>query len=304
LLFNILMKISPLFKLHLIVFLWGFTGVVGKIISISALPLVWVRMLFAFVIVYFYLRYRKIPILISKKLVIKLLLIGGIIALHWYTFFYAIKVSNASIAVSTLSTGALFTSFLEPIFLKKKLNFLEVFLAIIVSICIFIIFKAESKYYIGIIIGLISSFLSALFQVINGKVYKETHASSIVLYELIGGWLLITCMLFGFENFNEIIKISFVDILWLLLLAGILTAYPLIESVSLMKHFSPFSLILTINLEPIYTIIIAYFIWKEEEQMSSVFYICTAVILSMIIINGYIKSKEKTKKSPLNAISK
>ena len=288
-------NISPIYRLHFIVLLWGFTGVVGKLISLSAMPLVFLRMFFTATIIYFFLRIKKHSLRVNRKILTKLILIGFIIALHWYTFFLSIKISNVAVALSTLSTGAFFTALLQPIFLNKKIQLSEIFFAVIVSVCIVLIFNAEVKYFWGIVIGLICSFLSALFSVLNAKIHQQYNASVIVFYEIVGGCALVFLLIFFDNSYTELIHIKNIDIFWTLILAGLLTAYPMIESVSLMKYFSPYTLLLTVNLEPVYGIILAYFVWKEQEQMSILFYICTATILLVLVLDSLLKNYQAKK---------
>ena len=149
------------FRLQFLVLLWGFTGVFGKLVTLSALPMVWYRVLIAAIAVFIYMKYKKIDFKVSKNTLLKLLGIGGIVGMHWFTFYLSIKVSNVSIALSTLSMGALFTAVLEPIFYRRKINLYEVLLAVVVSACVVVIFNASPEYKMGIIYGIICSFLSA-----------------------------------------------------------------------------------------------------------------------------------------------
>ena len=173
--------------LHLIVFIWGFTAILGRLITLDALPLVWFRMLFAVIFIFIYIKIKKIEIKIPKKVILKFLIAGLIIALHWFTFFRAIKVSNVSITLACLSTGAFFTSIIEPIFFNKKIVWYEIFFGVIVIIGLSILFKVEGEYSEGIILALISAFLSASFAVINSFFVKEYNPTVISFYELSGG---------------------------------------------------------------------------------------------------------------------
>ena len=153
--------------LHFIVFIWGFTAVLGKLISIEAIPLVWYRISIATFILYLFLRLKKVSLKLKPKTVLQYLIGGFIIGLHWVTFFYAIKISNVSITLVAMATGALFTSFLEPLFLKTKIKGYEILLSLIIVIGIVIIRNVEPQYATGFLIALVSSFLSAFFTVIN-----------------------------------------------------------------------------------------------------------------------------------------
>ena len=281
-------------RLHLIVFIWGFTAVLGRLITLDALPLVWFRMLFAVFFILGYIRFKKIPIQIPKQTILKFLAAGLIIALHWFTFFRAIKVSNVSITLACLSTGAFFTSLIEPLFFGKKIIWYEIFFGLIVVFGLSILFHVEGRYVEGIILALISAFLSALFAVINSKFVKEYKPTIISFYELSGGVLFFSVILLFSNSFTfSFFKLTSNDFLYLMILSSVCTAYAFIESTAVMKFLSPYTVMLTINLEPIYGIILAVLIFKEKEQMSSGFYIGAAIILTTVILNGIIKSRQK-----------
>ncbi len=280
--------------LHLIVFIWGFTAILGRLISLESLPLVWFRMLFAVFFIFMYIKIKKIPITVSKKVGIKLLFAGLIIALHWLTFFRAIKVSNVSITLACLSTGAFFTSLIEPIFFNKKLVWLEVFFGIIVVLGLSIIFNVEGKYVEGICLALISAFLSASFAVINSKFVKTYEPTLISFYELSGGVLFFSIFLLFSNSFNtDFFQLTTNDFIYLMILSSVCTAYAFIASTSVMKFLSPYTVMLTINMEPIYGIVLAVIILKDKEQMSTGFYIGALIILITVITNGILKSRSK-----------
>ncbi|MEZ4854071.1 DMT family transporter [Flavobacterium sp.] len=288
-------------QLHFIVFIWGFTAVLGALISLNALPLVWWRMSLAVLFVLIYLYYKKINLKLSVKTIGYLLFAGSIIALHWLTFFKAIKVSNVSVTLACLSTGAFFTSFLEPILYKRKIIWYEVVLGIIVVFGLYLIFTVDGDYTLGIILALTSAFLSALFSVINGKLAKEYNASVISFYELLGGVIFLSFYLAVTNGFTKnFFTISITDMGWLFILASICTAYAFIASVAVMKHLSPYTVMLTINLEPIYGIILALLVFKEKEQMGTNFYVGAIIILVTILANVFLKNYYNKLKVKLN----
>ncbi len=260
------------------------------------MPLVWYRMGLAVVFIAGYIWYKKIPIQLPKKVLLQLLFAGIIIALHWFTFFRAIKVSNVSVTLACLSTGAFFTSFLEPIWLGRKIIWYEVFFGVIVVIGLSIIFRVESQYIEGILLALSCAFLSALFSVINSKFAKQYNPTVISFYEILGGVLFFTILLLATQSFNAaFFKISAKDWMYLAILSSFCTAYAFIASVKVMKFLSPYTVMLTINLEPIYGIILAVIVFQEKEKMSPQFYIGALIILSTVILNGivkYAKSKD------------
>ena len=280
--------------LHVIVFIWGFTAVLGKLISLEALDLVWYRMLFASVIMTFVVLFNKEKIKVPFNVLIGFIVSGIIIAAHWLTFYQAIKVSNVSITLACLSTGAFFASILEPIFYKRRVIWYELLFGIIVVVGLGIIFNVETKFKTGIYLAVTSAFLSALFSVINGKYAKEYDPNVISLYELSSGVFFLSIYLFFAGSFTPaFFALSVNDLIWLFLLSSICTAYAFSASVKVMKFLSPFTVMLTINLEPIYGIILALLIFKDGEEMTPLFYVGALIILATVIANGIVKSYKK-----------
>ena len=280
--------------LHVIVFIWGFTAILGKLISLEALDLVWYRMLFASVIMTFVVLFNKEKIKVPFNVLIGFIVSGIIIAAHWLTFYQAIKVSNVSITLACLSTGAFFASILEPIFYRRKVIWYELLFGIIVVVGLGIIFNVETKFKTGIYLAVTSAFLSALFSVINGKYAKEYDPNVISLYELSSGVFFLSIYLFFAGSFTPaFFSLSVNDLIWLFLLSSICTAYAFSASVKVMKFLSPFTVMLTINLEPIYGIILALLIFKDGEEMSPLFYVGALIILATVIANGIVKSYKK-----------
>lgn len=296
-------KFKNYLLLHLIVFIWGFTAILGALISIETIPLVWYRMLLAVLFIAVYFVFKKKTFRVNRKGLVQFFLTGIVIALHWVFFFKAIKVANVSVALVTMSTGAFFTSLIEPIFFKRKVNLVEIFLGLLVIGGLYIIFNFESQYALGILYALIASFLGALFSVLNGIFIKEYTASTISFYQLFFGVFCITIYLAITNSFSlNFFQISVTDWLYLLLLSSICTAYAFIASVQVMKYLSPYTVMLTINLEPIYAIILALFIFGEEEQMSGTFYLGTFVVLFVVLLNGIIKNSSAWKDRFLRTI--
>ena len=281
--------------LHLIVFIWGFTAILGELISLDALPLVWFRMLMAVGFIVLFMLYKKTDITIPRKTIMVFFVLGLVIALHWLTFFKAIKVSNVSVTLACLSTGAFFASFLEPILYKRKVIWYEVFFGLLVVVGLYIIFNFEGDYYLGIILALTSAFLSALFSVMNGRYAKMYDSTVISFYELSGGVLCFSIYLLLTNSFSKeffILKPS--DWVYLIILSSICTAYAFIASVNVMKYISPYTVMLTINLEPVYGIALAVLIFEKNEQMSFSFYIGATIILITVILNGLIRNRKKS----------
>ena len=288
------MKNSYLLRLHFIVFLWGFTAILGKLIAADAHVLVFYRMLMAAFFLYVYLRFvKQDSIKVSWSLLWKLIGIGSVMAFHWLFFFQSIKVSNVSIALSCLSLSTLFASLIEPLVFRRRPDWVEVVIGLIIVVCISLIFNAELKYKEGLVYGILCALFGTIFSVFNGRIFGKTSSGNIIFYEIAGGWLVISLFYLLTGQISAVSEISYTDIALIILLASVFTAYPMFESVRLMKFISPFTLILTVNLEPVYGIILAFFIFGASEHMSPVFYIASLVMIVAIVINGVIKSRRK-----------
>ncbi|WP_456424939.1 DMT family transporter [Lutibacter sp.] len=288
-------KFKNYLHLHFLVFIWGFTAILGALISIKAIPLVWYRMFFAVIFVFFYILLTKKSLKISLKVLLKFALTGIIIALHWIAFFSAIKIANVSIALVAMSTGALFASLIEPLFFKRKLNYLELFFGLLVIIGLYIIFNVEKQYTLGIIYALIASFLSALFTVLNGLYVKKHEAEVITFYQLFFGVVFITIYILLSSTFTiQDFYLNILDLIYLFILSSICTAYAFVVSVKIMKFLTPYTVMLTVNLEPVYGIILAVLIFGDKEKMNPQFYIGALLIIVTVIINGALKNKKST----------
>ena len=281
-------------QLHFIVFIFGFTSVLGALISISALPLTIYRMgiasLFLALFIFFY-DINKFKL--KKPIVIKILICGVIIALHWITFFYAIKISNVSITVSMMSSAAFLTSLIEPLFFKKKFLLYELILGILSLFGVFIIFNAELKYIDGLIVALISSILVSVFTLLNSRIVINNSSITISFYELFVGFLfsLLYYYLF-FDTSLFLKKINNQDFMLLVILGIVCTSYAFTKSVDLIKYLKPFTIMMIINMEPVYAILISLLIFGESEYLSINFYIGFVIILITVIINGIFKYKK------------
>ncbi|EAQ99600.1 DMT family transporter [Maribacter sp. HTCC2170] len=283
-------KLKNYLHLHFIVFIWGFTAVLGKLITIEALPLVWYRMLIATLLIFLFITYKRFPLKISKKALIWMIVGGITIALHWVTFFKAIKVSNVSVTLATMSIGAFFTAILEPIWYGRKIILYEIVFGLIVILGLYIIFRVETQYLYGIVLALISAFLSVIFTLINGKLAMHQKPSVISFYELGIGVLFLTIFLAFQDSFSlEFFTLSTSDWIFIGVLASICTAYAFIASVKVMRYITPYTVVLTLNMEPVYGIVLAFLILGEDEKMTPLFYVGALIIIITVIANGVLK---------------
>ncbi|MBJ2172969.1 EamA family transporter [Aureibaculum sp. A20] len=291
------------FHLHFIIFIWGFTAILGALISIDAIPLVWFRVTLATLFLYAFIRLKKVKIQVPFSVLLRYIFGGVLIAIHWITFFYAIKIATISIALAAMSTGALFVTLIQWVVFKKKLIPYELLFSLLAIVGLVVIFNAEGQYFIGIVIALLSSFLSACFSILNSNLIKNNSATVISFYELFFASIFIGIVLLinGTVN-SHFFVLSSTDWLYLLLLASVCTAYAFAASNQVLKSVSPFTMMLSINLEPIYGIILAIIIFREKEIMTANFYYGALLILVTVILNGVIKLKKKNKTTKLSEI--
>lgn len=283
-------------NLHLIVFIWGFTAILGALITITADALVWYRMLFAGVFLALFIALKKKSFKISPRALLKLVFVGALIALHWIFFFKAIHVSNVSITLSVFSLGAFFASLLEPIFYGRKVLWYEVFLGLIIIAGLALIMQVEVNYLSGMLYALTSIILGVLFTLMNGKLIQRHDPSVISFYEFGAGFFFISIyFLFQHKFSTDFFVLTFKNWMLILILASVCTAYAFTASVKVMQKLSPYTVMLTTNLEPVYGIVLAYFIIGGKEKMSVEFYFGALIIVITVILNGVIKHYQKDK---------
>ena len=279
--------------LHLTVVLWGFTGILGKLINMPSSSIVLDRMLIAFLTLIIVMIVKKRKEIVLWRYKWQMLFVGFITAAHWATFFEAIKVSNISVTLCCLSSCSFFIALIQPLFLKNKLKFYEIILGLFVVLAIYLIFSFENKFSLGIILSLFSAFFAAIFSVWNAVLIKNNSSLVITLYEMLGGTITMSLYLLMIGEFNvdSIIPYSY-DLFYVLVLGIICTALAFLLGTEVLKELSPFTVSVSINLEPIYAILLALWFFGESEIMSIEFYIGAAIILTTIILNAFFKAKE------------
>lgn len=283
-------------QLHIVVVLLGFTAILGALISLSAIDLVWYRMLIGFAGLWGFFVFRNIKFRLPFRKILPLFGIGIVVALHWVTFFHAIKVSNVSVTLGVFASTTLFTSFIEPLTQKRRIFWLEVLIGMVIIGGIYLIFQYEFHFLEGILYALLSALLNGLFVVLNRNISTRHHPSVISFYEMIGGFLFITIFLVITGGFDAaFFKVSAVDVFYLLLLGFVCTAYAFTAIVDVMKVLSAYTVVLSVNLEPVYGIVMAYFFFPEAESMSGGFYLGTFIILSSVFAYPFLKRKMRKK---------
>ncbi|MGB0431081.1 MAG: DMT family transporter [Bacteroidia bacterium] len=288
-------KQAALLKLHLTVLIFGFTAILGRLISLDEGPLVWYRMMIASAGMLFLPRFWKAIKTVKIRDGIKVALTGIVVAIHWVTFFGAIKFSNVSFALCMMATASFFTSILEPLILKKPFSLKEVLLGLMVLPGIFLVFQFSTFYFTGMVLGLVSAFLAALFGTLNKTFVSKMKPVAVSFIELFTGFIVLTLLMPIYLHFRPDATLEItnnLDIVWLLILGIICTTMAFIFAIDVLKQLSAFTSALAINLEPIYGIILAIFIFQENEELGGNFYIGAGLIISAVLINGIIRNRK------------
>jgi len=291
--------------LHFIILLFGFTGILGKLIEMSAVTMVFHRVLIASVSLFIFMLILKRPFKIQKRsTLIGICFTGLVVGAHWITFFQAVQLSTASFGVLCLSTTTLHVSWLEPLIMKRKFSWIEFSLSLIVVIGIFLVTEKFSGDQLkALVFGLASALLAATFSVCNALFAKTTAPSTITLYEMIMATLAIGILLISSGQFDaELWNIRGEDIGWLLFLGIVCTSFAFLVVVELVKHLGAFTVSLSINLEPVYAIILGIVILHENQELGLKFYFGSVIIVLVIFVNAFLKSYFKKKKNASNMV--
>ena len=285
---------KSLIHLHFLIFLWGFTSIFGVLITLDPILIVWFRLLIAAILifVFLFLIYRD-SLRLSNSSFFNFFIGGLLISIHWYLFFYSIKISSISLTLSILSTASLMTSFLEPIFYKRPFRIHELVFGLIAVVGLVLIFGIQYENYFAILISLICTLLSVLFSILNGYLIKNNSSFQISFYEILFG-LIITSFIILFSDiqFPLLISIKFTEWIYIFILGSLCTAYAFVASTYILKFISPYTMMMSLNLEPIYGIVFSLIIFGEKEYMSIQFYIGAGIIFLGVIGNILYKYKK------------
>ncbi|RYF82506.1 MAG: EamA family transporter [Chitinophagaceae bacterium] len=293
---------KALLQLHTAVFLWGFTGVLGRAITLDSTMLVWWRLLITMASLWvLYLTSGK-QITINWRAGLLIALIGTVQALHWVTFYASIKLANVTIALTCLSTTALLASLIEPLILRRRFDVVEIFLGLFAVAGILIIYNTHIQFSIGIVVGLISAVLTVVVSVLNKKIIDRYHPEQITLYQLTGGFVGLTVLLPLFQlAFPEKWAAPGIwDWLWLVILSWVCTILTFFLYIRALKNISAFTMNLTLTLEPIYGIILAFLIYSENKEVSKWFYVGFALIAVAVLFHMWRLLKPAKQKSISN----
>jgi drug/metabolite transporter (DMT)-like permease len=279
--------------LNMAVLLMGFTGILGALIQVSATHLVWYRLAIGVISLLAYLVFTRTSLKIDCPALFKLFFTGGILAVFWLLFFESVKEATVSITLVCFSALTLFTAVLEPLFKRRKMSGLELGLGFIIMAGIYLIFKFENRYVWGTILGLASAFLCAFFNIANGKLVKQNEATVICFYEILSAWLWVSLYLLVTGGFNADMQLSPSDLFYITILGTLCTGLAYVANIWVMKELSAFQVALVTNLEPVYGILMAVFIFGSKEQMSGGFYTGASIILAAVFLYPVLKKKLK-----------
>jgi drug/metabolite transporter (DMT)-like permease len=283
---------NALLLLHFTILIWGSTGILGKLIEQPTAHIVLVRVIIGAAGLFAYALLSRTPIIPIRKEIPNYVFTGVLIAAHWITFYGAIKMSSASIAAACLSTSTLFTALMEPFWFKRRILMYEVVLGGIVIGALALIFGLEMNHRMGILVAVLSSFLSAWFNIVNGVLIKRDNAVRIGFYEMLTVLIVMYAWAFATSDLPQPIWNMPARDMWSLLALGLVcTTFAFVAGIAVMKVLTPFTVMLAVNLEPVYTIIIALLIWPESETMRPGSYAGIALILACLFVNGWLQRR-------------
>lgn len=284
-------------QLHAAVFLAGFTGILGRLINLSEAWIVWYRLAITAITMWllFGLLGKIKKVAVSD--ILKIGAVGGIAALHWVTFYGSIKYSNVSVALVCFSSIGFFTAIMEPLIERKPLNRMELLLGIITVGAIYLIFHFDTDYQTGIIVGIISAFLGALFPIFNRQFLRTVNVESMLAWQQTGGLICLSLIMPFYLSWFPASSTwpSLSDWAWLLVLSWFCSVLAFQLSSQALRHLSAFTVNLTYNLEPVYGIILAFVVYQENKYLSDWFYAGFAIILAVLTIHGLMLRKEQAR---------
>lgn len=284
-------------QMHISILLWGFTGIFGKAIGMNAIMIVWYRMIISAVALIPFMIKHKQFILPDRKRLASIIITGFVVCLHWLTFYASIKASNVSIALSCFASVSLFSALLEPLFYRKKIDKQNIILVLFVLVGIYIIFAFQQLYAMGIILALISALLGALFTILNKIFVSNDEPAPVTFIELSSGFVFLSVLLpLILPAFNLSFQIpSKIDWVWLLLLSVVCTSVAFTLSLEALKKVSAFTMNLSVNLEPLYSIVLAIILFKENELLNNGFYIGAVIVISSVFIHSLMQYRVRDK---------
>lgn len=283
-------------KLHLLVFLWGFTAILGKLVGIPAVEMVFYRTLLAAIGMGGVIVILRGSFKVSNSDLIKLFLTGAIVAAHWLTFFVSGRISNPSTSLVGFATCSLWAAFIEPLAKKNKIQAVEVGLGLVVIAGLYLIFSFDFQYPMGLFLGILSGLTCAMFSVINSQLVTRVNSLTITFYEMIGACATVAIFFPVYTSYFSVdgqlnLAPSWSDLAWIAVLSLVCTVYAYAVAINLTKKLSVFFIQLTLNLEPVYGIILALIVFGHQEVMNWNFYLGTIVILGAVLAYPFVKDR-------------
>lgn len=290
-------------KLHFIVFLWGFSAILGNLVEIPAVEMVLYRALLASAGMAVVILVMKGTFAVTPKQLLQLFLVGTLVAVHWVAFFGSARVANVSVSLVGFATNSLWAALLEPLFNRSKIKKFELLLGLVVLSALYLIFSFRFQYYLGLALGVLAGFTSALFSVFNSRLVRKIPSSTITFYEMGGTFISLLIFLPIYQALWATggrlqLLPSAEDILWISLLAFVCSVYAYAVAIELMKKITVFMLQLTLNLEPLYGIVMAVIIFGERERMGWNFYAGTVIILAAVLVYPWLKRRYDSTLTP------
>jgi drug/metabolite transporter (DMT)-like permease len=287
-------------QLHIAIFLAGFTGILGRLITLSEGLLVWYRMLFAAAALLILSLAGHKPLKLSRTEWLPLFGVGTVIALHWVFFYGSIKYANVSIGLICFSAVGFFTALIDPFLSERRIDPMEIALGLLVMLGIYFIFHFEGQYQTGILLGIVSSLLASLFPILNKSLLNRHEPATVTFYELAGGWIALTALmpayLYLVPDAGHLIPTRN-DFLWMLFLSLACTVLAFNLSLQALKKISPFTVNLSYNLEPIYGILLAFLVYQENRYLGRGFYVGFGIIFLTVILQSWRVWRKRAVKS-------
>jgi len=273
--------------LHTAVFLAGWTGIFGRLITLGGLPLVWYRIMVSVPVLLLVMALTKRLHRTTWPAIVKIAGCGAILAVHWVAFYASIQASNVSIGVACIATSCFFTTILDPLINRKRMVWVEVLISFIAIAGVLLIFSLDVRYRLGIALGLLSAALYSVFSILNINVARQTgeDSATMLLYELAGGLAFLTLCMPVFSHFSSTpTALTGDDALWILLLGSVFTVIPFLFQLHALRTLSAFTVNLAYNLEPVYSIAFAAVLFGELREVGPSFWIGVTLIVVSVLI--------------------
>ncbi len=285
------------YQLHGAVLLAGFTGILGRLITLNEVMIVFYRLLFTAVTMVIIFNWQGVVRPIISKIKFRIALSAVFAASHWITFYGAIKYANVSIALVCFALISFFTAILEPLLLRKKFDWVEVLLGLVTLLGVYIIFHFDSQYTFGIFLGVLSALLASLFPILNREILKETNVESLLVWQQSFGFVFVALLIPLYYQFDPSIRIlpTLADFGWLLVLSWFCSVWAFQLSGAALQKLSAFTVNLAFNLEPVYGILLAFLVYREDQLLNNWFYVGLGLILFALGLHMFLLRRRSSR---------